>query len=142
MGSYHDLVADRIACGEKRYTVFLGECLDQLVFTEIGFAFQLNLMVNREDRLRRVFDSRGIHRHKFLGDRPGVVVTETPMRSYLNIVAATNELAFRQTNGVALDDLLGESLRCLDFVRAVAKAGASVYFVRRKSCSTNSCSGQ
>lgn len=62
MGSYHDLVADRIACGEKRYTVFLGECLDQLVFTEIGFAFQLNLMVNREDRLRRVFDSRGIHR--------------------------------------------------------------------------------
>lgn len=62
MGAYHDLVADRIARGEKSYTVFLGKCLDQLVFTEIGFALQLNLVVNRENRLRRVLDSCGIHR--------------------------------------------------------------------------------
>lgn len=61
-GAYHDLVADRIARGEKSYTVFLGKCLDQLVFTEIGFALQLNLVVNREDRLRRVLDSCGVHR--------------------------------------------------------------------------------
>ena len=62
MGAHHDLMADPIARGEKCYTVFLGKCLDQLVFTEIGFALQLNLVIKREDQLRRVLDSCSVHR--------------------------------------------------------------------------------
>jgi hypothetical protein len=69
-------------------------------------------------------------------------MTKTPMRSYLNVVAAADELALWQTNSVALDDLLREGLRCLAFVRAVAKGGIPGYFVRRNCRSSDGCSGQ
>lgn len=62
VGAYHHLVADPIARGEKSDPVFFGKCLDQIVFTEIGFVLQLNLVIKRKDWLRRVLDSRGVHR--------------------------------------------------------------------------------
>lgn len=48
------------------------------------------------------------------------------MRLYLNVVAAATELAFEQTNGVALPDLLRKDLRCLAFTRVVAKGWTPV----------------
>ena len=69
-------------------------------------------------------------------------MAETPMRFYLNVVAAANELAFWQTDSVALHDLLREGLRRLAFVRAVAKGRTPRYFVRRECFSSDGCSGQ
>lgn len=80
-GACHGLVTDRITGGEKSYTVFLGKCFDQLVFTEIGFVLGLNLVIEGVYELCWVLDSCSVHR---AGIANQIVVKTTDSESRMN----------------------------------------------------------
>ena len=50
---------------------------------------------------------------------------KTSMRLYVDVITASDDLSLRQTNGIALQDLLGQRLRRLLLDCDVGKGGHS-----------------
>ena len=62
------------------------------------------------NQLIRVLNPSGADRHKFLGDRPGIVMRHAPKWLDLYVVAGPNALSFWEPNNMALYNLLGQGL--------------------------------
>lgn len=90
--------------------MFLRKLLNLLIFLQVGLGLILHIVVECENHLAGVLDPGGAHGHELLRNGPGVVVGHTPMGLDLYVVAAPDELSLRETDGMALYNLLGQSL--------------------------------
>lgn len=92
-------------------TMLSSKSLDLLVFLKVRCAGVLDVVVEGHDDLLWAVDLRGSHRHELEGDGPRVVVGHAIPGGKTDVVAAPNELAFGETNGITLYNLLRQCLR-------------------------------
>jgi hypothetical protein len=72
---YHDLMPNPVASGEENNAMLLRKRLNLLVFLEVGLALVLNVMIECEYHLARIFNLSGAYGHELLRNGPGVVVS-------------------------------------------------------------------
>ena len=108
---YKYLVADAAAGRVEVHTVFLCKCLNISVFLQVACTSVLNIMIQRDNDLLWIVDSRGANGREFLLHRIRIIVRHTSERLKGDIISRLNKFAMGDVNGMPLHYFLGQGLR-------------------------------
>lgn len=102
-----------MTCAKKVDTMLLRKLLYLIVLLQVTGARVLYIMIKCKDKLSRILDLGSTCGHESHGHRPGIIMREASVRLNLDVVTASDNLAHRKIDRIALKDLLRQRLwRC------------------------------
>jgi hypothetical protein len=102
-----------MTCAKKVDTMLLRKLLYLIVLLQVTGARVLYIMIKCKDKLSRILDLGSTCGHESHGHRPGIIMCEASVRLNLDVVTASDNLALRKIDRIALKDLLRQRLwRC------------------------------
>ena len=99
-----------MTCAKKVDTMLLRKLLYLIVLLQVTGARVLYIMIKCKDKLSRILDLGSTCGHESHGHRPGIIVREASVRLNLDVVTASDNLALRKIDRIALKDLLRQRL--------------------------------
>ena len=102
-----------MACAKEVDTMLLRKLLYLMVLLQIRGRRVLDIMIKCKNKLSRILDLGSTCGHESHGHRPGIIMCEASVRSNLDVVTASHNLALRKIDRIALKDLFRQRLwRC------------------------------
>ena len=102
-----------MTCAKKVDTMLLRKLLYLIVLLQVTGARVLYIMIKCKDKLSRILNLGGTCGHEFHGNRPGIIMCEASVRSNLDVVTASDNLALRKIDRIALKNPFRQRLwRC------------------------------